>query len=72
MTNANDLMHDPNIDTSQINCDLTKREYFAAMVMQGILAGYDVGIYPYLDREYLSEQSTMYADALIEQLNKTK
>ena len=46
---------------------LTKREYFAAMAMQGLLANYGSSY---------SVQNTMeavyMADALIEELNKTK
>jgi hypothetical protein len=42
---------------------LTKREYFAAMALQGLLAN--------RHEDYLlTEKAVMYADALIEQLNK--
>ena len=46
---------------------LTKREYFAAMAMQGLLADYE--------SEYIEDYSkyaVKLADALIEELNKTK
>jgi hypothetical protein len=46
---------------------LTKKEYFAAMAMQGLLTndrGYD------LDYEKLSYYALRHADALIEELNK--
>jgi len=48
---------------------LTKREYFAAMAMQGIIAnkdGLDIKI------ERIVESAVDTADALIEELNKTK
>ena len=46
---------------------LTKREYFAAMAMQGLCAGTRFHFDPHSYAEY----SVKYADALIEQLNKT-
>ena len=48
---------------------LTKREYFAAMVMQSIIQnkdGLDIKI------ERIAESAVDMADALIEELNKTK
>ena len=48
---------------------LTKREYFAAMAMQGIIAnkdGLDIKI------ERIVESAVDTADALIDELNKTK
>lgn len=48
---------------------LTKREYFAAMAMQGIISnkdGLDIKI------ERIVESAVDTADALIEELNKTK
>ena len=48
---------------------LTKREYFSAMAMQGIITnkdGLDIKI------ERIAESSVDMADALIEELNKTK
>lgn len=45
---------------------LTKREYFAAMAMQGILAGRNTYLLP----EYVAAESIAQADALIEKLNK--
>lgn len=50
---------------------LTKREYFAAMAMQGILAG---GAY-YMEQSEqngIAEDSTRLADALLAELDKTK
>jgi hypothetical protein len=52
-----------------INAGLTKREYFAAMALQGIIAnkdGLDIKI------ERIVESAVDTADALIEELNKTK
>ena len=50
-----------------VDSGLTKREYFAAMAMQGLLSHYGTSY---------SVQNTMeavyMADALIEELNKTK
>ena len=51
------------------NNGLTKREYFAAMALQGIIAnkdGLDIKI------ERIVESAVDTADALIEELNKTK
>jgi hypothetical protein len=48
---------------------LTKREYFAAMAMQGLLTtqqGY------HLHEHKLSEYALSYADSLINELNKEK
>ena len=44
---------------------LTKREYFAAMAMQGMLANRINGY------KFLAEESVMMANALIEALNNT-
>ena len=58
----------PNIHTPSLK-GLTKREYFAAMSLQGIIAnkdGLDIKI------ERIVESSVDTADALIEELNKTK
>jgi hypothetical protein len=52
-----------------INAGLTKREYFALMAMQGIIYnkdGLDIKI------ERIVESAVNTADALIEELNKTK
>ena len=51
------------------NAGLTKREYFASMAMQGIIAnkdGLDIKI------ERIVESAVDTADALINELNKTK
>jgi hypothetical protein len=52
-----------------INAGLTKREYFAVMALQGIITnkdGLDIKI------EYIVESAVDAADALIEELSKTK
>ena len=49
------------------NNGLTKREYFAAMAMQGLLAKFGS------DYQVQNAKEAIYwADALIEELNKTK
>ena len=56
-------------NNNYISTGLTKREYFAAMVMQGIIAnkdGLDIKI------ERIVESAVDTADALIDELNKTK
>lgn len=48
--------------------NLTKREYFAAMAMQGYLASVPTDI---IERpEYAASHAVKYADALINELNK--
>ena len=44
---------------------LTKREYFAGLMLQGLLAGQ-----AYTHQHVLSIEAIMYADSLIEELNK--
>lgn len=54
---------------SQLFKGLTKREYFASMAMQGIISnkdGLDIKI------ERIVESAVDTADALIDELNKTK
>ena len=56
-------------NNNYIYTGLTKREYFAVMAMQGIIAnkdGLDIKI------ERIVESAVDTADALIEELNKTK
>ena len=52
-----------------INAGITKREYFAAMALQGIIANKD-GLDIEIERIVQSAVDT--ADALIEELSKTK
>ena len=66
-TKANEPAY-PNIQVPSLE-GLTKREYFAAMALQGIIAnkdGLDIKI------ERIVESAVDTADALIEELNKTK
>jgi hypothetical protein len=66
-TKANEPAY-PNKQTPSLK-GLTKREYFAAMALQGIIAnkdGLDIKI------ERIVESAVDTADALIEELNKTK
>ena len=55
------------VDASKMECiGLTKREYFAAMAMQGLLSNHmmiDTTNY-----EWIAEHSIGYADALLEAL----
>ena len=52
-----------------INKGLTKREYFAAVAMQGFLADTSGTL---LNPEFVAKHSVAYADALINALNETK
>jgi methyl coenzyme M reductase beta subunit len=72
MTDGNDLMTDQNTDTTQLNCGLTKREYFAAMAMQGLLANnFMIDVINEHSNEWIAQSSVSIADALIQELNKT-
>jgi hypothetical protein len=76
MTNANDPLHPlswtsrpdgvPELNT--LNKGLTKREYFAAMSLQGLLA-HGWNVHEYKDSAI---HATKAADALINALNETK
>ena len=67
ITRANDLVY-PVRKMDTINfTSLTKREYFAAMAWQGLLAGNASD-----SIEDASKYAVKAADALIEELNKTK
>jgi len=73
MTNANDLINetrykvDELVSESYPNHGLTKREYFAAMAMQGMLASANNTLFDY---ETIATHSVKHADALINALNK--
>ncbi|MCA6470520.1 MAG: hypothetical protein IM591_08965 [Chitinophagaceae bacterium] len=56
-----------NENTNYFHGGLSKREYFAAMAMQGLLAN---GNY-ITNYKFLGEESVMFANALIEALNNT-
>jgi hypothetical protein len=47
---------------------LTKREYFAAMAMQGYLASFGDAI---PNSKHIAEKSVEYADAVLKQLEET-
>lgn len=48
---------------------LTKREYFAAMAMQGILANENTGL---SSNEVIAKESVKLANLLLTELDKTK
>lgn len=59
-----------NVPDTFMSGGLTKREYFAAKAMQGLLAFADPGGTSHLNA--LVSESVEYADRLIEELNKEK
>lgn len=59
--------HSPEFGPVHPKLGLTKREYFAAMAMQALVTR---GVYSI--KENAADQSVLYADALIEALNKEK
>ena len=68
-TKPNEPINLVEYNNNYISIGLTKREYFAAMVIQGIISnkdGLDIKI------ERIVESAVDTADALIEELNKTK
>lgn len=65
-TSANDSSFPVIAENYIIDGGLTKREYFAAMALQGLLAN-DSGLITSKARDAVKA-----ADALIEELNKTK
>jgi hypothetical protein len=65
----NEPIHTIEYNNNYISNGLTKREYFAVMALQGIIAnkdGLDIEI------KRIVESAVDTADALIEELNKTK
>jgi len=68
-TKPNESINIVEYNNNYISTGLTKREYFAAMVIQSIIQnkdGLDIKI------ERIVESAVDIADALIEELNKTK
>ena len=68
-TKANESINIVEYNNNYISTGLTKREYFAAMVMQSIIQnkdGLDIKI------ERIVESAVDTADALIEELNKKR
>ena len=55
------------VDMIEPQWGLTKREYFAAMAMQGILSIFAA---KNLEASSVSKEALFHADALIEELNK--
>lgn len=76
MTNANDLINPAWInngpdDRGYTNYGLIKREYFAAMAMQGLLASSPKAEDGSAEHIYITiRRAVLAADELIEQLNK--
>ena len=63
---ARPTSHTENYGTYSPEYGLTKREYFAAKAMQGLLT-----VIHHTDRPYnVAKEAVMTADALIEELNK--
>ena len=67
-TEANQAANPITENTLRGHMGLTKREYFAAMAMQGILADPDNQGYA----EGIAKDAVKMADELITQLNQTK
>lgn len=66
MTNPNDIVHSLQAtEFSQSEYGLTKREYFSAMALQGLLANVNHSRNP-----VHAEDAVFLADALINALNK--
>lgn len=79
-TEANHLVHSKTIESQRIAEDriefhseggLTKREYFAAMALQGLLASQQPG-YTFSTADEACNAAIEHADALINQLNQSK
>ncbi len=68
MTNLHDNAFPAEFSDGTFNSGMTIREYFAALAMQGNLAACSAS---YPDTEAVVKKSVEYADALIEELNKT-
>jgi hypothetical protein len=78
-TNRNEPAYplEKNISISECFAGLTKREHFAGLAMQGLLANQTVrdilsGNNGMQVPDLIAEYSLQYADALIEELNKTE
>lgn len=55
-------------ETKVVKDGITKREYLAALAMQGLIAHYGYGEAPAADVQEIATWSVKLADALIEQL----
>jgi hypothetical protein len=66
-TKPNESINTIEYNNNYISTGLTKREYFAAMALQGMLAKYGSDY-----QVQTAKEAVYFADALIEELNKTK
>ena len=66
-TKPNEPINIVEYNNNYISTGLTKREYFAAMAMQGFITKYGVDF-----QEEQIKQAIFVADIFIEELNKTK
>jgi hypothetical protein len=74
MTNGNDCAYPTESQYQNVNVlegGLTKREYFAAMAMQGYLAGRRSNV-DSEDIRRVVEISVKFSDGIINELNKTE
>lgn len=69
MTNGNDAAYAHVTQFGTVYPGLTKREYFAAMCLQGILSTLEQGVRP-VDIPTIASDAVLIADELIEALNK--
>lgn len=69
MTNPNDFIYPNGPENYKNQGGLSKREYFAAMAMQGLLMG-GRGQLGILESRRISEESCIMADLLIQKLNE--
>jgi hypothetical protein len=67
-TKANEPINTIDYNNNYISTGLTKREYFAAMALQGLLTDNE----SVNTREEFAGYAVKFADALIEELSKTK
>lgn len=77
MTNGNDNAYpvtdtnsDMGIKRTELVGGLTKREYFAGLAMQGMIASCTSVDFPFVTPEEAGINACKYADALIAELNK--
>ncbi len=61
----------PNLEETNVHPGLTKREIFAAMAMQGLMAARVGSLQQVRDEQY-AENAVFHADALLAELEKAK
>ena len=66
-TKPNEPINTIEYNNNYVSMGLTKREYFAAMALQGMLAKYGSDY-----QVQTAKEAVYFADALIEELNKNK